>query len=171
MTRADCMPRNAPLKCSMRMTGRTIVWGCTKLTGLFIKDREGNQLDPMQPRSVRSMDNCNPRGFQEGWIAIQNPTKEVGVGLAWGPEVFRYVCAWQALGGGIGCRWYGRSLNMGLEPWTRYPCAGLDGAIERGTAELIAPGEGRGICLTATVFTGVAGASLVRQDGTVERSC
>jgi hypothetical protein len=64
----------------------------------------------------------------------------VGFGLAWDAQVFRYAWIWQALGGGIGYPWYGRTYAMGLEPWTSYPCAGLQAAVERGTSLSLNPG-------------------------------
>jgi hypothetical protein len=138
----------------------------------FIKDREGNQLDlrGMPPRSARTMDNCYLRDFEEGWIAVQNPKKRVGFGLAWDPDVFRYVWVWQALGGGIGYPWYRRTYNMGLEPWTSYPCAGVEQAVKRGTAPMMAPGGHRDAWLTATVFVGAEEPRAVHRDGCVSLS-
>ncbi len=70
------------------------------------------------------MDNCYLKNFSEGWIAVENPDLKLGFGLSWNADVFRYMWLWQALGGGIGYPWYGRTYAIGLEPWASYPCAG-----------------------------------------------
>jgi hypothetical protein len=135
----------------------------------FIKDREGGPLDLrcMPPRSERSMDNCYLKDFQEGWIAVANPRRNVGFGLAWDPAVFRYIWIWQALGGGIGYPWYGRTYNMGIEPWSSYPCAGLQKAIQRGTATALDPGASLGAWLNAVAFTGLEEVSQIDREGNV----
>ena len=100
----------------------------------------------------RSMDNFYLKDFSEGWIAINR--KDVGFGLAWDPAVFKYIWVWQALGGGIGYPWYGRTYNIGIEPWTSYPCAGLNAACANGSAVSLKAGEKRNAWLTAVAFTG-----------------
>jgi len=122
----------------------------------IIQDRDGNPLDlrNMPPASVPSMDNCYLKDFTDGWIAVTHPGKQVGFGLAWDASVFRYVWIWQALGGGLGYPWYGRTYNMGIEPWSSYPCAGLEEAVTRGTALTLQPGETRQAWLIAVAFQG-----------------
>jgi hypothetical protein len=134
-----------------------------------IKDRDGNPLDlrEVPPPSSRTMDNCYLSEFGEGWIAVSNTRRKVGFGLAWNPDVFRYIWLWQALGGGIGYPWYGRTYNMGIEPWTSFPCAGLSEAIARGTAPRIGPGESLDTWLTAVAYENAAAVSSIRRDGTV----
>jgi hypothetical protein len=133
-----------------------------------ILDRNGAPLDlqVIPPPSARTMDNCYLKGFTEGWIAVNKPG-QVGFGLAWDPNVFRYVWVWQALGGGLGYPWYGRTYNMGIEPWTSYPCAGLVNAVERGTALHLEAGENLEAWLCAVAFTGKETVSKIDRDGTV----
>jgi hypothetical protein len=120
----------------------------------YIKDNKGEIMDLRQipgPES-HSMDNCYLKEFKEGWIAVTK--KDIGFGLAWDPSVFRYIWLWQALGGGVGYPWYGRTYNMGIEPWTSYPCAGLEEAVRRGTAMQLHPGESLHSWLTAAAIVG-----------------
>jgi hypothetical protein len=135
----------------------------------FIKDREGNPLDLriIPPKSGRSMDNCYLYGFDEGWIAINNPTKGIGFGLAWDKSIFRYAWIWEALGGGIGYPWYGRTYNIGIEPWTSYPCSGLTEAIKRDTAMHLEPGASLNSWMTAVAFINKENILGICQDGTV----
>lgn len=118
----------------------------------YLKDREGHRMDlrTIPGPESRTMDNCYLKDFKEGWIAVAK--KDVGFGLAWDPAVFRYIWIWQALGGGIGYPWYGRTYGMAIEPWTSYPCVGLEEAVRRGTAMQLQPHETLHAWLTATAF-------------------
>ena len=118
----------------------------------FIKDRDGGLIDlrKIPGPASRSMDNCYLKEFEEGWIAIARP--DVGFGLAWDPAVFQNIWIWQALGGGKGYPWFGRTYNIGIEPWTSYPCVGLEEACKRNTAMQLQPGECLNAWLTAVAF-------------------
>jgi hypothetical protein len=113
------------------------------------------------------MDNCYLKEFQEGWLAVVKPAAKIGFGLAWDARVFRYAWIWQALGGGIGYPWYGRTYCMGIEPWTSYPCAGLQAAVERGTSLRLEPGAYLDAWLTAVAITGTETVSGIQPDGSV----
>jgi hypothetical protein len=134
-----------------------------------IKDRDGAPLDlrVVPPPSGRTMDNCYLSEYDEGWIAIHSGRQKVGIGFAWDASVFRYVWLWQALGGGIGYPWYGRTYNIGLEPWSSFPCAGLNESIERGNALHIEAGDSLSAWVTAAAFTGEKDVRHVARDGTV----
>jgi hypothetical protein len=135
----------------------------------IIKDCHGHPLDlrHVPPASARTMDNCYLRDFESGWIAITNRNRGVGFGLAWDAEVFRYVWLWQAFGGGLGFPWYGRTYNIGLEPWTSYPCVGLAEAVQRGTAARLAGGQSLETWLTAVAYTGLETVAHIGSDGIV----
>lgn len=135
-----------------------------------IQDRHGAPLDlrVIPPKSSRTMDNCYLYDFDEGWLSIQNTRTEVGFGLSWDASVFRYIWLWQALGGGIGYPWYGRTYCVGLEPWTSYPCSGLQAAVENQTARILPPGESIDTWLTAVAFTGRDDVQWIGQDGSVK---
>jgi hypothetical protein len=135
----------------------------------IIKDRYGSPLDlrPVPPPTSRTMDNCYLKHLSEGWISIQSQRLNLGLGLAWDPAVFRYVWLWQALGGGLGYPWYGRTYNIGIEPWTSYPCVGLVNAVQNGSARQLQPGESLAAWLTAVVFTDRADVHHIDRDGSV----
>jgi len=135
----------------------------------FIQNRHGLPLDlrDVPPPSGRTMDNCYLKDFQEGWISVQSKRQNVGFGLAWDANVFRYIWLWQALGGGLGYPWYGRTGNMGLEPWTSFPCAGLAEAVQRGTAARLQPNQSLEAWLTAVAFTDLFEVSQIARNGQV----
>jgi hypothetical protein len=134
-----------------------------------ILDREGRSMDLtyLPPSSASTMDNCYLNEFQKGWVAVVKPKLRVGFGLAWDPKIFRYLWIWQALGGGIGYPWYGRTYAMGIEPWTSYPCAGIDVAVANGTSMRLEPGGHLDAWLTAVAFTGIESVSNIGADGQV----
>ena len=135
----------------------------------LIKNRDGDPLDlrDVPPPSGSTMDNCYLSEFEEGWIAVSNMRKNVGFGLAWDPKVFRYVWIWEALGGGKGYPWYGRTYNVGIEPWSGFPCAGLNEAIRRNTSLQLQPGKSLDVWLTAAAYTDHAEVHSIQRDGTV----
>ncbi len=113
------------------------------------------------------MDNCYLSEFDAGWIAVSNTRRRVGFGLAWNAEVFRYIWLWQAFGGGLGYPWYGRTYNMGIEPWNSFPCGGLNEALARGTAMHLDPGKSLDTWLTAVAYTDQDVVTHIQRDGTV----
>jgi hypothetical protein len=99
--------------------------------------------------------------LSDGWYALTNPTLQVGFGVHFDHDLYRYIWMWQNLGNvSQGFPWWGRTHCMALEPWTSYPTGGLNDAIANGTALLLQPGEAR-----AANFTAVAYADLDRVGG------
>jgi hypothetical protein len=136
----------------------------------IIRDRNGGDLDlrGMPPRSQPSMDNCYLKDMAGSWLAVSNPGRKLGFALAWDPATFRYMWLWQALGGGLGYPWYGRTYAMGVEPWSSYPCIGLAGTVENGTALTLAAGQSLETWLTAAAYTREGEITGVNREGEVE---
>jgi hypothetical protein len=123
----------------------------------FFEGVDGQQIDMRQvlPKESLHMDNCYLTDYQnEAFVAVTNRNKEVGFALAWDPGVFKFMWLWQAFGGGEGYPWFKNSYQMGIEPWTSYPCSGLQAAIENNTAVLIDPGASIHTWLTAVAYSG-----------------
>lgn len=135
----------------------------------IIQDRDGNPLDLrcIPDLTGRTMDNCYLHDFEEGWIAVTSQRHGAGFGLAWDADVFRHVWIWQALGGGQGYPWFGRTYNIGLEPWTSYPCVGLEEAVRRGTAARLEAGQSLDAWLTAVAYPEINPVRQITRDGTV----
>jgi hypothetical protein len=135
-----------------------------------IKDVNGNPLDlrVIPGPESNSIDNCYLAGFKdEAFCAVTNPGKKVGFGLAWNHKVFRYFWLWQAFGGGDGWPWYHNSYQMAIEPWTSYPCTGIEDIIKRGTTVKIKPGESISSWISAVAYVGDRDVSSIKKDGTV----
>jgi hypothetical protein len=119
--------------------------------------RNGGTVDisVIPPFGARCNDLAYVSELTDGWFAVTDQERRVGVGMWWDVEVFPYVWYWQVYGGILGYPWYGRTYNIALEPWTSYPSGGLEQAIANGTARTLQPGESVETVLGACVYTGV----------------
>jgi len=136
----------------------------------IIEGVDGQPLDLREVLSAdaASMDNCYLTEFNEGWLGVTNIDKQIGFGLAWDASIFRYIWLWQAFGGGKGYPWYHRSYQMGIEPWSSDPCAGIQEAILNHSALRLKPGESLPSWLTAAAYAGSHEPNRILRDGTVE---
>jgi hypothetical protein len=135
----------------------------------IIQDRNGRPLDLRVVPGPESgtMDNCYLKHLAAGWVAVHSQRLNLGFGLAWDVDVFRYAWIWQAFGGGVGYPWYGRTYCLGLEPWTSYPCVGLADAIANGTARQLEAGESLEAWLTAVLFRDCPEVQSITREGRV----
>ena len=136
----------------------------------FIKDNNGNKLDLRQvlPKEAHNMDNCYLTDYgKDAFIAVSNSKQNVGFGLSWDSQVFKYVWLWQAFGGGEGYPWFNDSYQMGIEPWSSFPCAGLQAAIENETALNLGPKESVKTWLTAVAYESEKDVEAITKEGKV----
>jgi hypothetical protein len=103
----------------------------------------------------------------DGWYAVTNVARGVGLAVRFPHELLRYLWYWQMFGGGSGYPWWGRTYNIGLEPFTSWPNLGLEEAIANGSAARLAPGGQMRAELKVTAFTSRLGAREVSPDATV----
>ena len=81
-------------------------------------------------------------GFEQGWWAVTNRRLGVGLGFAWDPAMFPFVCFWHELGASEGFPWFGRGYALALEPVTSWPASGIAHVVRTtGTQRSIAPAE------------------------------
>jgi hypothetical protein len=135
------------------------------------EDKDGNRLDLsiVPPKTVRAYDMSYVADMPEGWYSITNQKKEVGFGLVYPKDIFKFLWYWQSLGGGFGYPWYGRGYNIGLEPFTSYDNQGLAQAIENGTALTLEPGQRVEVSHKAVAYTGAERVERISPDGSVSR--
>lgn len=122
-------------------------------TGELIKGGTAD-LSKVPDPNGRTVDLAYVTGLREGWAAITNQKTEIGFGLAFDAQVFKYVWLWQPYGGAFGSPWFGRIFACGIEPQSSYPVQGLETAIKNGTALRLAPRSSLQSKLVATVFRG-----------------
>lgn len=122
------------------------------------------------PPESKHMDNCYLTDYEDAWIAVTNTKTKVGFGLAWDASVFQYCWLWQAYGGGKNYPWYSNTYQLGIEPWSGYPCGGLEKSIQNGTARQLQPGETLRSWLTAVAYSTDSNIELITKDGCVRFS-
>jgi hypothetical protein len=136
----------------------------------FVEGLDGTQLDLRQvlgPES-RSMDNCYLTDYQrDAWIAVTNTQRKIGFGLAWDPQVFNYLWLWQAYGGGEKYPWFSKGYKLGIEPWSGYPCGGLNASIKNGSARKLEPDQSINTWLTAVAYSTAGEPRAIEKDGQV----
>ncbi len=135
----------------------------------FARSRSGEQVDLriVPPIDTGVADWVCLSGFDEGWYAVTDQERRVGIGMAWDPGMFPYLWYWQVWGGLPGYPWYGRHYNYALEPWTSWPDAGLERAIANGTA-MVLPGHGSiETSLVAVAYTGLREVTSISRAGDV----
>jgi hypothetical protein len=103
----------------------------------------------------------------EGWYGITNTEIGVGFGVSYPVSHYKYLWYWQSLGGGTGYPWYGRTYNIGLEPFTSYTNEGLANAIENGSSLIVQAGQAVTSSLSAVAFESHKGVSSISPAGRV----
>jgi hypothetical protein len=119
-------------------------------------------------KSDRLMDYMVFKNMPEGWYAVTNPDRGVGIGLAWPIETFKYLWYWQVFGGGTGYPWYSRTYNVGLEPFTSLANGEPEPGSTVRTGVEFQPGETRTATIKAVVFDSTTGVESISGNGNVK---
>ena len=137
----------------------------------YTKDKHGEEIDlsKIPHKDLRVYDQSYILDMPEGWYAVTNQKLGIGWAVSYSTDVFKYLWYWQSLGGGFGYPFYGRTYNVGLEPFTGYTNQGLEEALKSGTASSIQPGERIKTSLKAIAYKGTERVTKVSSDGTVFR--
>jgi hypothetical protein len=135
----------------------------------YVKNRRTGELQDITRvpgKDTKSVDVVFFKDLEKGWYGLTNRRKQVGFGMAWNHDLFKYLWMWQVYGGHTDYPWYGRTYNCALEPFTSYPPAGIGKAVENGTALTMAPDETIETELVAVAYAG-EGISGISADGAV----
>lgn len=98
-------------------------------------------LRTFPPKEDRVHDLAALTDLEEGRYSIRNAELDLGVTVRFPADLFEYIWFWRAFGGFEEAPYFGRNYTAGLEPCTSIPNAGLERAIENGTANRLAPSE------------------------------
>ena len=132
------------------------------------KNDERIDMRQIPPKSARLNDQSYIADLPEGWYGLTNQRLKLGFGFIFPEDVFKYLWYWQMFGGGFGYPWYGRTYNIGLEPFTSYPNLGLEAAVENGTALNFQPRQSVTAHMKAVVFHARGEIESLASDGTVK---
>ncbi|MBT3994626.1 MAG: DUF4432 family protein [Chloroflexi bacterium] len=132
-------------------------------------DPDGNEVDltSFPPKSDRVQDYSVFKNQKEGWYAVTNPDRGVGFGLAYPVDTFKYLWYWQVFGGASGYPWYGRTYNVGLEPFTSLSAGIPEPSSDQRTSIIFKPGETRSATVRAVVYESTTGVSRISPEGDV----
>jgi galactose mutarotase-like enzyme len=98
------------------------------------------RADIVPARTVRSDDSFTIARLPAGWAAVRNPRLGVTLAMRWDEQVFPYLWCWQVWGGAWGYPYYGRLVQLAVEPFTS-PIGTLLENEARGLAPRLGPGE------------------------------
>jgi hypothetical protein len=87
-------------------------------------------------------------GFDDGWCAITNEARGVGVAVHWDSSCFPYAWLWQELQATQGFPWFGRARVLGIEPANVLP----DHGRSRPPAPVLAAGGRWATMVELSVF-------------------
>ena len=91
--------------------------------------------------------------MDDGWFAITNPVRRLGVGLRWDAEVFEHAWFWQEMHASAGHPWWREAYVCAIEPATTIPGQGIETARAKGGRPLrLAGGETRTAQIEAVLF-------------------
>ena len=141
--------------------GAVTDWPTTRL-----KDGTAHNLSRVPGKDFFSYDQSYITEMPVGWYGITNRDIRVGFGVAFS-DIYKYLWYWQSLGGGTGYPWYGRTYNIGLEPFTSYTNEGLGTAIDNGTALLVEAGQEVQSSVTAVAYESSKGIEGISQSGDI----
>ncbi|MDP7091090.1 MAG: DUF4432 domain-containing protein, partial [Dehalococcoidia bacterium] len=132
-------------------------------------DPDGDDVDmaSFPPKSDRVQDYSVFKNQKEGWYAVTNPDRGVGFGLAYPVDTFKYLWYWQVFGGAFGYPWYGRTYNVGLEPFTSLSSGIPEPGTDERTSMIFKPGETKSATVRAVIYESTTGVSHISQDGEV----
>ena len=117
-------------------------------------DEQGHIVDVSVLPEERLVRVLYLRDLREGWAALRNRIGDASpsVALSWDTNAYPFFWVWLQ-NGDPGFPWYGRAKMLGLEPQRAWPFDGLAGAVSRGQAATLAPGESTSSWLTMTLLT------------------
>ncbi len=100
--------------------------------------------------------------LREGWVALTQPKKNLGIALVFDPSIFSCVWLWEEFGYTVDYPWFGRAYVLGMEPHSSLP-----GARESGGRLLnLAGGDRMETDLLAVVYE-APGVSHISPEGQV----
>lgn len=148
-------------------------------TALFMPEHSGSwpidtaidgkviDLSIIPPRNEPTSDLYYIKGLQEGWYAITNIEKEIGIGFAWDLNIFPYLTYWQVCNGSPGYPWFNRTYNIGLELWNCFTDK-FRTAKANGTLRTIRGNETIETAFKVVIYTDLSCVNGISPDGKVE---
>ena len=104
----------------------------------------------MPGSSARTHDVTLVTEMPDGWFALRNPRRGVGVAFRFPRSAFPWLWLWQAYGGVREPPYDAGTYTLAVEPWSSPPS--LARAAARNAAAVLGPGEALDVTIEVTVF-------------------
>jgi hypothetical protein len=124
-------------------------------------------LRKMQPKNAHVEDVVFLQDLDEGWFALTDTVRKLGIGMVWSLDVFPYINLWRNYHGDPDFMSYRRYYCMGVEPFSSIPSLGLLEAVNRGTQLTLKGRESLESELRTMVYTGLSGVKRITPEGQV----
>jgi len=106
-------------------------------------------------------------GLEEGWYAVTDEKKQLGIGMRWDEKVFPFVWYWMVARGVKDYPWFGATYNIALEPWSSIPSSFTE-AQKQGTTVKLEGGSKTTSVYKMVVYEGVGRVRCITKEGKVE---
>jgi hypothetical protein len=131
--------------------------------------KEGKKVDLSQipPENDFSADLLYLKDLDEGWYAIRNQRLKLGFGLRWDLNIHPYIWYWKVFRGLNGYPWFGRTYNIGFEPWSSFPSAYDQAQANNRTLKI----KGNEIIISSylvTIFTADKVVKRITEEGSID---
>ncbi len=135
----------------------------------LIKNKSGELIDisEVSPASCGTADLLFLKDFEDGWLAITNREKKVGIAYLFDPAIHPAIWMWQMYGGGAGYPWFGRAYALGLQPFTGMPDPHADNIDAVAGLPIVAAGAAHTTRLRFLLFRGLKGVGRISRDGVI----
>ncbi len=127
---------------------------------------EDVDISRLPPKDSRISDMPYLTNLQEGWFALTNQGRKLGIGMSWDKRVWPHLWWWMAFGGEMGYPSYGRVYTCAVEPFSSWPAL-LTKSIENNTHHTLGPGEEMTAWLKTVIYEGIERVAGIDEKGTV----
>ena len=106
-------------------------------------------------------------GLDEGWYAVTDEEKQLGIGMCWDEKVFPFVWYWMVARGVKDYPWFGATYNIALEPWSSIPSS-FPEAQKQGTTLKLEGGGNINSVYKMVIYDGMKRVGKITKEGAVE---
>lgn len=105
-----------------------------------LTDNNGNKIDisKIMKSEKKTCFNTYIKNLTEAWYGITNTKLGIGFGIKWDIEVYKYLMLWFCYRGFYGYPFYGKTYQVGIEPWSAIP-GSLDEVINAKQSLILKP--------------------------------
>lgn len=132
---------NSPFECDMEYD-----W-----PGACDKNGEVIDLSKIMSADKKIAFNTYVKNLSDGWYGITNLKQQIGIGMKWDIDMFKYMLIWSVYRGSYGYPFFGTTYNVALEFYSAIP-DNLDEVIKLDRALSLNPGEKKNTTFHAIVY-------------------